>query len=401
MLRKPNFLRVLYQDAKPHMFEKILLKYRANLNNSALEGCVQVRRDKYNVNDLPFRNYNYLQALNRNCENIVGFTRIPTGIIGPFNDKHIPFATTEGALISSINRGYKLLNKCNTNLVVEDVGMTRSPIVKCASLNDVQTLKNWIKKNYDLLKQKFETNTLYTKLQNVEFLQEGRHLHIRFCATTGDAMGMNMISKASNNVLKYLQTKFNINIVSLSGNTCTDKKASAINLIRGRGKNAIMDALIKKNDLHNILKVTPDQLIQLNIQKNLIGSSLAGTLGGNNCNAANVIAGLFIALGQDCGQIGTSSYCMINMTKEKDDLLVTINMPSLELGTIGGGTILDDQFNNLKLLGIKQDNLPGENVKILTKVVIYSVLSCELSLMASLCNNDLVGAHLRLNRGVK
>jgi hydroxymethylglutaryl-CoA reductase (NADPH) len=213
-------------------------------------------------------------------------------------------------------------------------------------------------------------------------------------------MGMNMVSKSSNNVLNYLLDLFVIDIISLSGNTCTDKKASAINWINGRGKNTIMDALITKNNLFNILKVSPEQLINLNIQKNLIGSSLAGTIGGNNCNAANVVAGLFIALGQDPAQITTSSYCIVNMIKQNDDLLVTINMPSLEIGTIGGGTRLDDQHNNLKLLGIKEDNLPGENVKIVAKTIIYSVLSCELSLMSALCNDDLVKAHMKLNRGI-
>ena len=111
-----------------------------------------------------------------------------------------------------------------------------------------------------------------------------------------------------------------------------------------------MESLINKHDLYSVLKVTPDEIINLHIQKNLIGSSLAHTLGGNNCNASNIIAGLFIATGQDCGQIGTSSYCIINMTKENDNLLVTINMPSLELATIGGGTGLEDQMNNLKII---------------------------------------------------
>ena len=75
-------------------------------------------------------------------------------------------------------------------------------------------------------------------------------------------------------------------------------------------------------------------------------------------------------------------------------------MPALELGTIGGGTHLDDQYNNLKLLGIKEDNQPGENVKIVAKTIIYSVLSCELSLLAALCNDELVKSHMKLNRGI-
>ena len=120
-------------------------------------------------------------------------------------------------------------------------------------------------------------------------------------------------------------------------------------------------------------------------------------MGGNNCNASNIVAGLFIATGQECGQIGTSSYCMINMSKEDEDLIVTINMPSMELATIGGGTGLEDQINNLKI--IHSNN--KLDVKYLAKNVIYSVLACELSLMSALCNDDLIKAHLKLNRGLK
>ena len=398
-----NILNLL-KNVKPYNYENYLVKNNINLTNNILEECVSLRRSYYDINKLPFKNFNYLQNLNRNCENIVGYTRIPTGIIGPvtINNKQnfVPIATTEGALISSINRGCKVLNKSKTNIIVEDVGMSRSPIIKCNSLDEVFEIKNWILDNYEDVKQIFQTDTKFTKLKSIDFLQEGRHLHIRFSATTGDAMGMNMVSKSSNHVLNFLQSKFDLEIISLSGNTCTDKKASAINLIKGRGKNVIMDAVIPYNDLQNILNVTPDDMINLNIQKNLIGSSLAGTIGGNNCNASNIVAGIFVATGQDCGQIGTSSYCLLNMTKENDDLLVTINMPSLEIATIGGGTQLDDQYNNLQLMGINKNNEPGVNVSILAKNIIYSVLSCELSLMSALCNDDLVKAHLKLNRGI-
>jgi hydroxymethylglutaryl-CoA reductase (NADPH) len=393
-------LTKLLKNLKPYMYENALLSQNVPITNAVLEECVIKRREYYGIDKLPFEGYNYMQSLNHNCENVVGYIRIPTGVIGPIHGKHIPFATTEGALISSINRGCKLLNKSETNIIVEDVGMTRSPIVKCNSLDEVKEVKDWIHENYGQIKDRFESETNYTKLQKIDFLQEGRHLHIRFCATTGDAMGMNMISKSTNNVLQYLQSRFGIKVIALSGNTCTDKKASAINLIKGRGKRVTMDATINQHNLMDILKVTPNQLINLNIQKNMIGSSLAGTIGGNNCNASNVVAGLFLSLGQDSAQIGTSSYCMINMDFEEGNLLVTINMPCLEVGTIGGGTRLDDQYNNLQLLGVNDDNPPGENAMLVARTIIYSVLSCELSLMAALCNDDLVKAHMKLNRGV-
>ena len=229
-----NILNLL-KNIKPYNYENYLIKQKFQLDNNILEECVNLRRLHYNITDLPYKNFNYAQNLNHNCENVVGYVRVPTGIVGPVNinnkTNYVPIATTEGALISSMNRGCKLLNTSKTNIVVEDVGMTRSPIIKCNSLNEIIDIKQWINNNFNEIKIIFETDTRYTKLKSIDFLQEGRHLHIRFSATTGDAMGMNMVSKSSNNVLKYLQSKFTLEVISLSGNTCTDKKASAINLL--------------------------------------------------------------------------------------------------------------------------------------------------------------------------
>ena len=389
----------LLRNVKPYLYEKTVIARNNPVTDRLLETCVALRRDLYSISDLPYKGYDYTQSLNRNCENMVGYTRIPTGMVGPILGRHVPFATTEGALVSSINRGCKLLRDNKTTIVVEDVGMTRSPIVRCRSLHEVEELKSWITTNHDQVKIWFELGSNHTELLGIDFLQEGRHLHIRFRASTGDAMGMNMVSKAANDVLRHLRSQFGVQVVSLSGNTCTDKKASAINWIKGRGKRAVMDAIISRESLIDIMRVEPEQLISLNIQKNLVGSSLAGTLGGNNCNAANVVAGLFIALGQDAGQIGTSSYCMVNMEKDGEDLLVTVNMPCLEVGTIGGGTRLSDQYSNLCTLGVRDDLPHGVNATLVAETVIYAVLSCELSLMAALCNDDLVQSHLILNRG--
>jgi hydroxymethylglutaryl-CoA reductase (NADPH) len=386
---------------KPHNFERFLKKSKVQITNKVLNQCITMRRKEFNISTLPFENYNYMNALNKNCENIIGYTRIPTGIIGPVkfcnNENYVPFATTEGALVSSINRGVKLLNMSETNVIVEDVGMTRAPIVKCPSITEVKNLKEWIRSNFEVIKQIFEMESNHTKLQEITFLQEGQHLHIRFRATTGEAMGMNMVGKGTNFVLRYLKKQFeNMDIVTLSGNTCTDKKANAINWITGRGKHVVMEANISTENLRKVMKVSPPELANLNLQKNMVGSSLAATIGGNNCNTSNVLAGIFLATGQDSGQIGTSSSSILNLIDNTKSLTATLTMPCLELGSIGGGTTLEDQKSNIDLICGDAEN----RVERLAQNIIYCIMGCELSLLSSLCNNDLVQAHMKFNRGL-
>ena len=407
MTKIPQLLESM--NLKPHTFERFLKKKWNNiaLSRENLEECVALRRTRYGITNnkyskqvLPFQGYDYKSAFNKNCENIIGYTRIPTGAIGPIKwgdeENLVPFATTEGALVSSINRGVKLLNNSDVKVTVTDVGMTRSPIVRCSSIEDVQVLKNWIINNFENIKDIFEMESAHTKLKEITFLQEGRHLHIRFRATTGEAMGMNMVGKGSNFVLRYLKKQFDdIDIISLSGNTCTDKKSNAVNWINGRGKHVVMEAEISASTLHKVLRVGVDEMVDINLNKNMVGSSLAGAIGGNNCNTSNIVAGIFLATGQDAGQIGTSSFSILNLVKRENNLLSTLTMPCLELGTVGGGTGLSDQRFNIDLICENREN----KVEHLAKNIIYCVMGCELSLLSSLCNNDLIQAHLKYNRG--
>lgn len=48
----------------------------------------------------------------------------------------------------------------------------------------------------------------------------------------------------------------------------------------------------------SVLKTTVAALVEANVTKNLIGSSLAGSIGGNNAHAANIVAAVYIACGQ-------------------------------------------------------------------------------------------------------
>ena len=131
-------------------------------------------------------------------------------------------------------------------------------------------------------------------------------------------------------------------VISLSGNYCTDKKPAAINWIEGRGKSVVAEGIVPGDAVESILKTTVDALVRLNIQKNLIGSAMAGSVGGFNAHASNILTAIYLATGQDPAQNVESSNCMTLMEAINDgkDLLITCSMPSIEVGTVGGGTIL-------------------------------------------------------------
>ena len=71
-------------------------------------------------------------------------------------------------------------------------------------------------------------------------------------------------------------------VVSLSGNYCTDKKPAAINWIEGRGKSVVAECIIPGSVISGVLKTSISNLVHLNTTKNLIGSCLAGSIGGFN-----------------------------------------------------------------------------------------------------------------------
>lgn len=75
-------------------------------------------------------------------------------------------------------------------------------------------------------------------------------------------------------------------------------------------------------------------------------------------------------------------------------------MPSLEVGTLGGGTILDPQASMLDMLGVRgpHPTSPGENARRLARIIAAAVLAGELSLCSALAAGHLVKAHMQHNR---
>ena len=191
-------------------------------------------------------------------------------------------------------------------------------------------------------------------------------------------------------------------LLSLSGNYCIDKKPAAINWIEGRGKSVVAEAVIRGDTVRSILKCTVEDLVRLNTKKNLVGSAMAGSIGGFNAHAANILTAMYIATGQDPAQNVESSNCMTLMEAVNDgkDLLVSVSMPSVEVGTVGGGTGLAPQRSMLELLGVQGPNrdTPGANAQRLARIIAAAVMAGELSLMGALSAGHLIKAHMAHNR---
>lgn len=360
---------------------------------------------------LPYKHYDYDRVFGACCENVIGYMPLPVGVIGPLiidgASYHIPMATTEGCLVASAMRGCKAINAgggCTTVLTKD--GMTRGPCVRFPTLTRSGACKIWLdsEEGQNKIKKVFNSTSRFARLQHIQTALAGDLLFIRFRTTTGDAMGMNMISKGVEYSLKQMTEEFgweDMEIVSLSGNYCIDKKSSAINWIEGRGKSVVAEATIPREIVKNVLKSDTAALVELNICKNLIGSAMAGSVGGFNAHAANLVTAVFLALGQDPAQNVESSNCMTLMKEVNGgDLRISVSMPSIEVGTIGGGTILEPQGAMLDLLGVRGPHAtePGSNARQLAKIVACAVMAGELSLCSALAAGHLVQSHMALNR---
>ncbi|KAJ3556203.1 hypothetical protein NPX13_g10189 [Xylaria arbuscula] len=359
---------------------------------------------------LPYQNYNWDQVLGACCENVIGFMPLPVGVAGPLvidgQSYFIPMATTEGVLVASTSRGAKAINAGGGAItVLTGDGMTRGPCVSFETLERAGAAKLWLDSDegQNTMKKAFNSTSRFARLQTMKTSMAGTNLYIRFKTTTGDAMGMNMISKGVEHALSVMANEAGFDdmaIISVSGNFCIDKKPAALNWIDGRGKSIVAEAIIPGDVVRSVLKSDVDALVELNIAKNLIGSAMAASVGGFNAHAANIVAAVFLATGQDPAQVVESANCITTMRNLNGSLQIAVSMPSIEVGTLGGGTILEPQSAMLDLLGVRGSHPtnPGDNARRLARIIGGAVLAGELSLCSALAAGHLVQAHMAHNR---
>ncbi|GHI90298.1 hydroxymethylglutaryl-CoA reductase [Streptomyces xanthophaeus] len=317
-------------------------------------------------------------------------------------ETHVPLATYETPLWPSVGRGAKVSMLAEKGIVATlvDERMTRSVLVEAKDAQTAYTAALTIEARIEELREVVRAGSRFAQLLNIRHEINANLLFIRFEFSTGDASGHNMATLASEALLTHLlQTIPGITYGSISGNYCTDKKATAINGILGRGKNVITEILIPREVVTGVLRTTAAKVVELNIRKNLLGTLLAGGIRSANAHYANMLLGFYLATGQDAANIVEGSQG-ITMAEDRDgDLYFSCTLPNLIVGTVGNGKGLGFVETNLTRLGCKDDREPGANARRLAVIGAATVLCGELSLLAAQTNpGELMRSHIQLER---
>lgn len=336
---------------------------------------------------------------------------VPMQTIGPIkiigaevNDEiHVPLATYESPLWPSTNRGAKVSRLSGgIRATILQEKMTRSILLEAPNAQVCQEVLVSLKNRDAEVREVVSQSSRFARLLDINNQVIGNLLFLRFEFFTGDAAGHNMVTKAADALMAWILNQYpTLHYGSISGNFCTDKKASAVNGILGRGKHVVTEVLIPREVCRTVLKTYPEKIVDLNIKKNLIGTMAAGTVRSANAHFANMLLGFYLATGQDAANIIEGSQGFVHAECRGDDLYFSATLPNVIVGTIGAGKHLDFVKENLRNMGCLEDRAPGMNARRLAIIAAATVLCGEISLLAAQTNpGELMRCHVEMERPV-
>lgn len=313
----------------------------------------------------------------------------------------IPLATFETPLWPSTHRGARVCTLAGgIHATVLDERMTRSILLEADTVAKVSAAAKRLQTQHAVFQDLIRETSRFATLLTMHTQIVGSLLYLRLEFKTGDAAGHNMVTLASDRLMKHiLETEPTLRYVSISGNFCSDKKTSAVNGILGRGKNVVAEVIINRELCKRHLRTTPEKIIDLNIKKNLLGNIIAGGLRTANAHFANMLLGFYLATGQDAANIIEGSQGMVHAELREDDLYFSVTLPNIIIGAVGNGKELAFVHDNLQMMGCLEKREPGVNARRLAVIAAGAVLCGELSLLAAQTNpGELMRSHVKLER---
>ncbi len=338
-------------------------------------------------------------------------TPIPTRWVGPLNLtgevtglQEVPLATYESPLWPSVGRGARLSRLVEGGIcaTVVDERMTRSSLFVASSAADAIAAARALDARFDELAAVVAARSRHARLLEITTEVVGNLLFVRFALRTGDAAGHNMVTLAAEGLMEQILAWHpELSYGSISGNYCSDKKATAVNGILGRGRSVVAEILVPVALVDDQLRSSAQRIVDLNTRKNLVGSTIAGALRSANAHYANMLLAFYLATGQDAANIVEGSQGITYAeVRGEGDLYFSCTLPNLIVGTVGNGKDLPFVEDVLTRLGCREEREPGANARRLAALIAATVLCGELSLLAAQTNQgELMTSHLLLERG--
>jgi hydroxymethylglutaryl-CoA reductase (NADPH) len=338
-----------------------------------------------------------------NIENFIGTVKVPVGIVGPLRinglhahgDYLIPLATTEAALVASYARGALVATRAGgISSAMLSEGVMRSPAFVFEDLLSAGQFIDWIARNEAELQQAAQSTTRYGKLISLEPHMDGEIVFLLCRYTTGDASGQNMVTIATDAMCRLIEAKSPIKPLRwyIEGNFSGDKKASFLGMLTGRGRKVTASVILPRKEVEKQLRITPAALLDYARVAEL-GARLNGQIGAQG-HYANGLAAFYIATGQDAACVAESAVGSTRMEDRNGDLFMSVTLPNILVGSVGGGTGLPSQSAGLAILGL---NGPG-HASALAEVVAALCLCGEISIMAAIAAGHFTHAHHKLAR---
>ena len=345
--------------------------------------------------------------IQKNIENFIGSVEIPVGIIGPllfksrkgFELTYTLAGTLEGAMVASMNRGARAVSLSNGfKAKILRQKMVRAPLFILQSKSDCEKFKEWIFLHFKQITDVALNHSNHAKLLSVDPFIIRNAVHLKFVYSTGDASGQNMTTTCTWHAIQWIVDNFQketgiiIDRYIIEGNGSCDKKVSTYNINSGRGISVMVECHLKEDVINKILRTSSvDMLAFFGISKEM--AKIDG-MPGYNINVANAIAAIFVATGQDLASIHESSVGILNLKKLKDGLLVSLHLPTLVIGTVGGGTHLTRQKQALELMGCYGTG----KIERFASLIAGFAMSLDISTYAAIVSGAFAKAHEKLGR---
>ena len=267
--------------------------------------------------------------------------------------------------------------------------MQRAPFFHFESARGARDFGQLFKANFDAIRAAAEATTSVGKLSHVEHYGVSKMWYTRFNYTTGDAAGQNMCGKATRAACLWIKANYPKPLeFTLSGAIDTDKKHSQLNTLHSRGARVVVEATLKRDVVKRLTRADTAAMYRAR-QVSMTGGMLAGTTN-NGVHAANGIAAVFIATGQDEANVAESQAGITYVELlDNGDLYWSLTLPSLIVATYGGGTGLPTQRECLEMMGCYGTG----KVEKLIEIIAGTVLAGEISLSSAVVSDEWVESH--------